>query len=405
MTDRRFHYGWLIVVAGCLTLFSCLGLARFAFGMLLPGMREGLALAYDQMGFLGTGNFGGYLFSVAITPSLIKWLRPRTTIVLGLLIIAISLTAMAQCDSYLPLLSLYILTGVGSGLANIATMVLIAHWFRREKRGRAAGLMVLGNGVGIIFSGLLIPIFNQLYGADGWRASWSLLGGMTLIIALVVALIVRNDPEDLGLEPVGISVPSSDHEPRVPDSGISGRAIISLGLLYLAFGATYMVYGTFVVTCMVEEYGFSEATAGQFWSWVGFFGLFSGVLFGGLSDHIGRKGGLAVVFLIQTFAYLLVGSGIGGWTLWLSVFFYGIVAFAIPAIMTAAVSDYLGVAKAAAGFSLITFFFAGGQTVGPAVAGLIAQHSGSFSSAFLLSAVITFLATIFSLTLPRPDHN
>ena len=387
-----------------MTLFCCLGLARFAFGMLLPGMREGLLLAYDQMGFLGTGNFVGYLFSVAITPPLLKQLRPRATIVLGLVIIAVSLTAKAQCDSYLPLLVLYLLTGSGSGLANIATMVLIAHWFRREKRGRAAGLMVLGNGVGIIFSGMLIPILNQYYGPNGWRASWSLLGGITLVIALVVAFIVRNAPEDLGLEPVGKVTPLSNDELRGRNTDHQSRAILSLGLLYLAFGATYMVYGTFVVTTIVEEYGFSEATAGQFWSWVGFFGLFSGVLFGGLSDRIGRKGGFTVVFLIQTLAYLLVGSGIGGWTLWLSVFLYGIVAFAIPAIMTAAVSDYLGIAKAAAGFSFITFFFAGGQTVGPAIAGLIAQHSGSFAPAYLISAAMTFLAMIICLTLPSPDH-
>jgi hypothetical protein len=37
------HYGWVIVAAGALTLFACLGLARFAFGMLLPAMRTGLA--------------------------------------------------------------------------------------------------------------------------------------------------------------------------------------------------------------------------------------------------------------------------------------------------------------------------------------------------------------------------
>lgn len=158
-----------------------------------------------------------------------------------------------------------------------------------------------------------------------------------------------------------------------------------------------------MVTSMVEEHGFSEATAGQFWSWVGFFGLFSGVLFGTLSDRIGRKRGLMAVFFVQTMAYLLVGSGWGGWTLWMSVVFYGIAAFAIPAIMTAAVSDYLGIVRAAAGFSLITFFFAGGQTVGPAVAGLIAETYGSFSPAFLLSALVTTVACVFALTLPRPN--
>lgn len=107
-----------------------------------------------------------------------------------------------------------------------------------------------------------------------------------------------------------------------------------------------------------------------------------------------------IVFSVQTLAYLLAGSGLGTPALLLSVFLYGIAAWAIPAIMTAAVGDYLGIAKAAAGFSLITFFFAGGQTIGPAVAGLMAEHYGSFSPAFLLSAFITAGAVLFALSLP-----
>ncbi|MCW8858100.1 MAG: MFS transporter, partial [Deltaproteobacteria bacterium] len=311
MSKLPFHYGWLIVIAGILTLFSCLGLARFAFGMLLPGMREGLGLAYDQMGYLGTGNFIGYLLSVAITPPLLKIFRPRITISAGLLVIAISLAGMSQSGTFIQLLVLYALTGVGSGLANISTMVLIAHWFRREKRGRAAGLMVFGNGLGIIFAGLTVPVFNRLYGLDGWRVSWLLLATLTLLIAVVVTLIVRNTPENLGLKPLGSMRPLSESELSGADATSPGRALLSLGVLYLAFGATYMVYGTFIVTSMVEEYGFSEATAGQFWSWVGFFSLFSGIIFGSLSDKIGRKAGLMVVFSVQTLAYLLAGSGLG----------------------------------------------------------------------------------------------
>ena len=369
--------------------------------MLLPGMRDGLGLGYDQMGYLGTGNFVGYLFSVGITPALLKILRPRMTSGVGLLLIAVSLAGMSRADDFQGLLICYALTGIGSGLANIATMVLIAHWFRREKRGQAAGLMVLGNGLAIIFSGLLIPLLNQHYGLDGWRLSWLLLAGISLLVGCLVILLVRNDPAPLGLEPVGRKTPYSEQALSACEGRSAGKALLSLGLLYLAFGATYMVYGTFVVTSMVEEYGFSEATAGQFWSWVGFFSLFSGVLFGTLSDRIGRKGGLMTVFVLQTLAYLLAGSGAGSWSLLISVVLYGIAAWAIPAIMTAAVSDYLGAARSAAGFSLITFFFAGGQTVGPAVAGIMAEHYGSFSPAFLLSAAITAVAVLFALSLPR----
>jgi len=397
-----FHYGWLIVAGGILTLFACLGLARFAYGMLLPGMRDGLGLAYDQMGYVGTGNFVGYLFSVAITPLVLRRLRPRITISCGLLLIAVCMAGMARCNHFLPLLLLYTLTGVGSGLANIPMMVLISHWFHRERRGRAAGLMVIGNGSAIIFAGLLIPWLNQLYGVQGWRVSWLLLAGITVTIAVLIVWLVRNDPAQLGLEPIGRKTSFPEAELSRQEPANSGRILLSLGLLYLIFGATYMVYGTFIVTSMVEDYGFSETTAGQFWSWVGFFSLFSGILFGTLSDRIGRHRGLMVVFLVQTLAYLLAGAGLGPWALLISVALYGIAAWAIPAIMTAAIGDYLGVARAASAFSLITFFFAGGQTVGPALAGIIAERSGSFAPAFLLTAALTACAALLSRKIPPP---
>ena len=41
---QRLHYGWVIVLVGTLTIFACLGLARFAFGMLLPSMSSALQM-------------------------------------------------------------------------------------------------------------------------------------------------------------------------------------------------------------------------------------------------------------------------------------------------------------------------------------------------------------------------
>jgi MFS family permease len=88
----------------------------------------------------------------------------------------------------------------------------------------------------------------------------------------------------------------------------------------------------------------------------------------------------------------------------LSIALYGSAVFASPAIMAAAVGDYLGLTRAASAFATITVFFAAGQTVGPALSGLIAKSSGSFSSAYLLAAIITASAMIFALFLPRPDR-
>ncbi|PLX95253.1 MAG: MFS transporter [Desulfuromonas sp.] len=397
-----FHYGWVIVLCGILTLFACLGLARFAYGMLLPGMREGLGLAYDQMGYVSTGNFAGYLISVALAPLVIRRFKPRLTITFGLLLIACCMMGISQSNSLQTTLILYVLTGIGSGFANIPVMVLVSHWFRRERRGRAAGLMVVGNGVAIVFSGFFIPYLNQQFGAQGWRFGWLSLGLIALLIAVIAACLLRNDPAELGMEPLGAREEISVDNLTKPEPANGGRIIVWLGLLYLVFGATYMVYGTFIVTTMVEEYRFAESSAGMFWSWVGFFGLFSGVLFGALSDRIGRKGGLVAVFSVQTVAYLLAGSGIGTPALVASVVLYGIAAFAIPTIMAAAVADYMGLSKAAAAFSIVTFFFAVGQTIGPGAAGVIAEVSGSFSASYLCSAALTSAALLFALFLPSP---
>jgi hypothetical protein len=71
--------------------------------------------------------------------------------------------------------------------------------------------------------------------------------------------------------------------------------------------------------------------------------------------------------------------------------------------MAAAVGDYLGLSRAAQAFSLITLFFAVGQTVGPGAAGVIAKASGTFTTAYLAASALTGVAMLLTTLLPRPD--
>jgi MFS family permease len=399
-----FHYGWVIVAVGFLIIFACIGLARYAYTMLLPSMQAGLGLPYDRMGFIGTGNFCGYLLSVVLAPRLIRRFRPRAVITGGLMLITLSLFGISTSHGFFIPLTLYFLAGMGTGFANIPTMALISYWFHSNQRGKAAGLMIGGNGAAIVLAGVLVPLLNHRFGPDGWRAGWLLLAIIALVVTVLATWLVRNHPSDIGLEPLGMAMPPSPDQLIPREHKGDGALLVRLGLLYLAFGATFMVFGTFIVTTMVREYGFTEAKAGMYWSWAGFFSLFSGVAFGVLSDRIGRKHGLALVFAVQSIAYLLAGLKPGSIVLMLSIALYGAAVFAIPAIMAAAVGDYLGLSRAAAAFSTITIFFAAGQTVGPSLAGIIGKATGSFSGAYLLAALVTSAAMIFALFLPNPDH-
>jgi MFS family permease len=127
-------------------------------------------------------------------------------------------------------------------------------------------------------------------------------------------------------------------------------------------------------------------------------------LFGALSDKFGRKAGLMIVFSLQMLAYLLVAANLPPLFLYLSIGFYGIVAWSVPSIMVAAVSEYVGVERALAAFGFITFIFGLGQITGPSVAGVLAERTGSFSSSFFMTAAFAGMAIVLTGFLKKPGR-
>lgn len=393
---HKIFYGWYIVWAGMLCVFACLGLGRFALGMLLPAMGESLALTYSQMGMLSTMNFVGYLAAVLLCSPLSRRFGYRSIIFFSLFVIGTTMIAIGRLHAFWALCTLYTLTGIGSGGANVPIMALVSSWFRKSHRGRATGFVVIGSGFAILLSGKLIPYLNSIGGLQGWRLSWQILGLIVIAVSVICLAVLRNSPAELGLVPLGSSpTPWESAKPRE----ISKKQIAHLGTIYFCFGFTYVIYATFIVTTMVNEHGFSEAIAGNFWALVGFCSLFSGPVFGTLSDKIGRSTALALVFVIQTVSYLLVAFSLPTVFLYCSIGCFGIVAWSIPSIMASLVGDYTSPEKTARVFGIVTFIFALGQITGPAVAGGIAEKSGSFMFAFLMAGICTLCAAILSMML------
>ncbi len=389
-------YRRVIIFAGAIGLLASLGLGRFALGMMLPSMGEALTLSYAQMGVIGTVNFCGYLGAVLFCGVLTARFGARLVISAALLLVGASMVLVGMSSHYVVILILYFLTGVGSALSNVPIMGLIPSWFDVENRGKVAGFFVMGNGIGIILAGKSVPVLNLT--AHGWRMSWIVLGAFALLIAVTCFYIIRNKPK------VCFSQKSASRKAGLVKSGAvhpPGPGIFyHCGAIYFLFGATYVVYITFFVTFLVQDYGLTEQAAGKLWSWVGLLSLGSGPIFGYLSDRYGRKFGLTTVFSIQTAAYLLVAFHLPMICIYLSLFFFGLVVFSIPSIMAALVGDYAGPEKASAIFGFVTFVFGIGQVSGPFVAGMMAEHTGTFSGSFILAAVLAGFAIILSLLLP-----
>ena len=399
--ENAARYRWVIVAAGICGLFASLGIGRFALGMLLPAMGEALDLSYAEMGGIGTVNFCGYLLAVLLCGKLSARYSPRLLISAALLLVGLSMIAIGFVEQLSLITFFYFLTGVGSALSNVPIMALISTWFPPTSRGRAAGLVVIGNGLGIIMSGYLVPKLTS--GGYGWQMSWITLGGVACCSAAVCWLLIRNSPSALETDRGRRLFAHPKHAGGIALEPAEQRlkpVFIHCAAIYFLFGFTYVIYATFFVTSLVQERGYSEQEAGYLWSWVGFLSLVSGPLFGTLSDRFGRKAGLVTVFSIQAAAYTMAISSLPEQFLYVSIFCFGIVAWSVPSIMAALVGDTAGPQRAAAVFGFVTFVFGIGQVAGPFCAGALAEMTGGFTLSFSLATLMSLSAVMLSSMLP-----
>lgn len=398
--QRTIHYAWIVAFNGALVLFSAIGLGRWAFTVLLPGMQAGLGWSFGQASAVSACNFIGYLLAVLFVPLLLHYFSARRVITAGLCMLGCALLVIGQLQQFFAIVLFFSLAGFGSGVCNIPMVSLIAPWFHADQRGKANGLVIAGNGCGMICAGLLIPLFSRMYGLQGWRIGWRSIGLIVIAMAILVGIFLRNDPSEMGLQPAGLEINRRESK-SVKDPRLGSRALILLSVLYFSFGATSAVYGAFIVSSMIHEYRLTEQMAGSLWSLIGFLSILSGLGFGFLSDLFGRRSALCAVFATLTAAYLLVGLRMGTAALTASAVLFGISFFATPTLVPAALGDYFETRRVASALTIATLASAAGQVLGPIAAGAIAGPQGKFTAAYLAAALLSALTGLLALTLPR----
>ncbi|MFO7996258.1 MAG: MFS transporter [Dehalococcoidia bacterium] len=426
----RVHYGWIVVFTGMLAAVAAHGFGRMSYTIILPEMRDGLGLTYTQAGLLATGNLIGYLVFAVIGGFLASRYGARRVISLSLLLMGICMLLTGIADSFKWAFSMRLLTGLGNGGAYVPAMALGSIWFTMRRRGFATGIVSGGIGVGTFLGGVIVPRILLTYGADGWRYSWYYLGGAVLFIALLSYLLLRDHPEDLGLEQVGAStkakpegdqnpapLPRSSPSPTPTSPGITGKKpppnlqwgliyrvkeVWYLGLVYLMYGFSYVIYMTFFKAFLADEIGLDVVLVGYLWALAGGLSIFCGVIWGGISDRLGRKRGAALAYLTLALSYLLFAFFDTLPAFYLSVFLFGLSAWSIPTIMAAAAGDYMGPRLAPAGLGFITLFFGIGQALGPYVGGYLKDLTGTFVFPFILATAVSLVGMVGSLLLKKP---
>ena len=201
MKQRKIFYGWW-VVAGCILVTMTMVPPIMALSnKYLLYVTEDLKISRSAFTLANTVLQAlGIFLSPLVTRFLAK----------GNMRVIQSVSILGYCASYFSYslaqspIHLYIssmfLWVFYLNATLIPVSMMVTNWFT-ARRGLAMSLAMAGIGVGgTIFS----PVLTFFLESYGWRASYRLMAGIILVIALPAALfLLRKRPEDLGQEPLG----------------------------------------------------------------------------------------------------------------------------------------------------------------------------------------------------------
>ncbi|MBE8540338.1 MFS transporter [Geoglobus acetivorans] len=352
----------LVLITGLLGIFVGLGLARFAYTVILEPMRAGLELGYTEMGTIASLNFFGYVLFSPVVGILATKYGSKKVVLGSMAIIVVSLYLTSLSRGFVDAGVYRFLTGAGSAGVNVGLVGLMAKWFDERSRGFALGVINSGSSWGIIFAGATIPYVVLSY---GWNAGWVFLSVISLFVLLML-LPLKEVPSDFVPE---VKVKSGDVYRHKP--------LIVLGISYVFFGASYIIFVTFYTSHIIKN-GIGYEVAGHLWAIVGVLSIVSAITWGRISDKIGRKQAISAVYLLMGSAFLVfaLASSLGFFLI--STLMAGLSMLAIPPLVQAYCGDIAGKNSASAAIGFVTLFFGIGQMFGPGVAGFLADLTGDF---------------------------
>jgi len=397
------HYAWIIAFTGTLVTILAHGFGRMSYSVILPSMKDGLMLNYTQLGSIATGNFIGYLSLAIVGGFLAARFGIRRVVFISLLVIGVSLFLTGFTPSFLFAFLMRLITGAGNGGSYVPIMALPAAWFAVKRRGLATGIVSGGIGAGLFLSGIILPPIIAAFGKEGWRYAWFFLGIAVFVLAFLCYAFLRDDPQEKGVSICG----GEEERKRGPQTSLYSafqKVVVEpelwkLGCVYFMFGFSYVIYLTFFVAYLTREMGLTPVSAGRIFAVLGILSIFCGVLFGWISDVLGRRAGSMMAYLTLALSYFIFALWKDPAGFYLSAVVFGIAAFSVPTIMAAASGDAVGGSLAPAGLGFITLFFGIGQALGPVIGGWIKDTTGTFTYAFILSAAVSLAGAAGSLAL------
>jgi MFS family permease len=392
-----FFYGWVVVAVAFVTMGVGVN-ARTAFSLLFPPILD--EFGWERGVTAGAFSFG-FLVSAVLTPFLGRLMDrrgPRVVIELGVAMMAagLLLATLVQEPWHLYATLGVLVGGGGVCLGYTGHALFLPNWFVR-RRGLAMSLAFSGVGVGSI---IMLPWVGTLIERSGWRAACWTMGLLVLVLLAPLNLLLRQRPEDLGLEPDGSSGAGAagSRAANVVDPAWVAvdwtlpRAVRTARFWWIAVGYLSAMFAWYAVqihqTKYLVEIGFSPTYAAWALGFVSLVAIPGQIALGHLSDRIGREwvwtvGSLG--FALCYLALLLLRDFPTAPLLALMVAAQGMLGYSLTSVFGAIPAEIFEGRHYGVIFGTLMLAAIGGGAVGPWVTGAVYDATGSYTLAWWIA--------------------
>lgn len=399
-----FFYGWIVVAVVFITVAISVS-ARTSFSLVVPPVID--EFGWDR-GLVAGAFSAGFLLSAVLGPMIGKMMDrygPVLVVETGVVCVGAGLIGAAWVDT--PWL-FYLTLGIGvvtgaNFMSYTAQSMYLPNWFQKH-RALAISIAFSGAGIGGM---VLLPVFQQVIEAEGWRTACLYLGLLTVALLLPLNLLIRRRPEDVGLRPYGIGEAEDagatrhhivDREWAATEWTLA-RAMGTARFWWLAVGFFCALFVWYMVqvhqTQYLQDVGFSGPAAAQALALVVLVAIPGQVGLGALSDRIGREAVWAISssgFAICFLCLLAMKDNPSEVLLYTMVVSQGLLGYAMTSVLGPVVAEIFDGPHFGSIFGVLTIALIGGGSVGPWVGGEIHDLTGSYDLAFQISLGLSILS-------------
>lgn len=394
MQNEKLNSGQVKVTAtGFLSLFSIVGIMFYG----LPFFFDFWVTDFGwNRATVTSGNLAGKVIIGPLFGFIAGWIvdkfGPKKLMIFGITICGVAVIGLSRMNSLFEFYAMYMLMALGYMCGGpLPNQVLTSRWFTTS-RGKAMGIAYLGIGVG----GMLVPqIAKWLNKQMEWRSSLVVLGVLMIVIALPMALFVKENP-------AGYVKTFKTAETKIPFKNILKNKSFYL----LVIGSMCSIGAVAGVSQNLKlffslDLKFTQGEAANVISLVLASSIIGRLLMGWLADRFAKKYVMMLIYSLVSIAILLLYFASTPGVIYVFAFIFGIGLGGDYMIIPLMAAELFGVKVMGRVMGLILTVDGLGEAFGPILAGGLRDHSGSYAMGFTALIVLSVIGTIAVSMLPK----